>query len=356
MTLADSIFNLSQPGTRTDIAGYSHAVYAQYTPGSHHIYSQVLQIFRDFGLEYYLFAGSIIGYVRNGKMPYWMDDLDVIVFEEQIPLFETEVRPHLLACGFNCYEPVGFEKGGYHILALQQGEQRSLTIPLSDSVNVSVPWAQIDVFYAGVNDEGLLRSPADWGLYHESDIPVDWVRPGKQVEIEGWKTRIFSNYREDIAKEYGDVNNHIVVASHGRMYLNMPKTSWADFDRDFQALIERTSSDLPPTVDAAALKRFAPVAQNSVTTQPAQSYAAIAGDVLAGQAATLHLVDEDQIYWAMDLKRLFPTLVISAEVHSIRGAQRAAHLRAFIDRLVCATPELTGAYDGYVAALSRSHP
>jgi hypothetical protein len=71
-----------------------------------------------------------------------MDDIDVMIFEKGIPLFEEVVAPYFLKCGFNC-KVVGkhYGGGGYHILALQQGGNPSLTVDYSEGIARSVPWA-----------------------------------------------------------------------------------------------------------------------------------------------------------------------------------------------------------------------
>ena len=99
VNLATPLFDCSLPSIRTSIAGISNAKYEQLTDGSKEIYKQVLRIFERHKLEYFLFAGAIVGYVRNGRMPPWNDDLDVIIFEDQIKLFETVVLPLLRDCG-----------------------------------------------------------------------------------------------------------------------------------------------------------------------------------------------------------------------------------------------------------------
>ena len=153
-----SLFDLSRPGIYTAMAGHSHAVYTQYTEASRHVQNQILRIVESFGIEYYLFAGSMVGYMRNRQMPKWMDDLDVIIFNEQIALFESRVIPYLSRCGFECWLPDGFLRGGYQIVSLLQGYDRALTVPLADNVAVSVPWAQVDFFYTTVDEHGCIRS------------------------------------------------------------------------------------------------------------------------------------------------------------------------------------------------------
>ncbi|MDE4306141.1 LicD family protein [Phaeobacter gallaeciensis] len=353
MSVASRLFDFSAPAVRTDAVGYTHAKYAQYTRLSQHIYTQILQIFDAFELPYYLFAGSALGYVRNGTMLPWIDDLDVILFEEHIPYFEAEVVPFLKACGFNCFAPRQFQGGGFHILAMQQGGKRDLTIPFSDGTDVSVPWAQVDVFYTTVDENGFLRNPRGWGLYDKKDVPADWVAPGVEVELEGWKTRLFSKYEEDILKEYGDVLNNVVVASHGRVFLNRPNMKWDDFEADFRAVVAETTAEHPPCCDAGHLQAFTARPGQLYMSEPRQSFDAIVAQILQAGASELHLAEGDQTFWVMDLKRLFPSLRIRAVFGNEREAYRAVHLRSFIDDVSCEDPDLLAKYEACLAQIAR---
>jgi LicD family len=353
MSLAAPLFDLTKPAVRTDAAGYTHAKYAQYTKVSQHIYSQILKIFQKFDLQYYLFAGSALGYVRNGEMQPWVDDLDIILFEEHIEHFETMVLPFLKRCGLHCAVPAHFKKGGYHILAMQQGKKRTLTIPFSDDLEVSVPWAQVDVFFTTIDAEGFLRNPSAWGLYHKKDVPLDWVVPGQEVTFEGWETRLFSKCEEDVLHEYGDVLNHILVATHGKVFLNRPKTAWADFEASFDQLVAESTTDYPPCCDAQRIAGFQPEPGAVYATEAGQSFDRIVAKILAERASRLHLRDGDQIYWVMDLKRLFPTLQIDVDITSERELYRAALLRAFIDEVHCPDVALTAQYQTCSAHLAE---
>lgn len=350
MSVASHLFDFSKPAIRTDATGYTHAKYAQYTRLSKHIYTQILQIFDIFDLQYYLFAGSALGYVRNGTMLPWIDDLDVILLEEHVPYFEAEVLPFLNSCGFNTLIPHQFQGGGFHILAMQQGDNRQLTIPFAADLDVSVPWAQVDVFYTTVDADGFIRNPASWGLYHEKDIPLDWVIPGVMVEMEGWKARFFSKYKEDILKEYGDIMNNVVVATHGRLFLDCKNTPWDEFEADFWNVVDNTTG-YPPCCDAARLQAFKAQSGQYYRAKPGQSFDSIVSRILETNASELHLAEGNQTFWVMDFKRLFPELRIHAVFATEAEAYRAAQLRAFIDHANSATPDLLKQYDTCLARI-----
>lgn len=93
-----------------------------------------------------------------GKCHPWMDDIDVMIFEDEIEKFETVVLEALKGCGFHFFAPRLWPNGGYHILALQKSRNRDDSIAFIPTVQVKVPWAQVDVFYSKVDEDGFIRN------------------------------------------------------------------------------------------------------------------------------------------------------------------------------------------------------
>ncbi|MCK1368318.1 LicD family protein [Bradyrhizobium sp. 62] len=334
MNLAAPLFDSSRPAIRTSIAGISNARYEQLTDGSKHIYRQVLTAFDHFKLEYYLFAGAIVGYVRNGRMPPWNDDLDVILFEDQIEFFESKVVPALREAGYECW-PVAdpYTGGGYHILALQQDTKtRDTSIELARDLRVKVPWAQVDVFYTKLDEAGLIRNLSSWGMYHKKQIPEGWVKPGTFIHLDSLRARVFSKYEEDIMHEYGNVGMNIVVHSHDKVALKLMGTAWSKFEFDYEGIVSTTVGGLPPSLDQARLAKFIPDAERSYEAPSEASLDTLANDICAGGFGSARLTGEHN-FWAMDLKRLFPEVKLEAQLGSEHDAKRAVHLRHFIDQV-----------------------
>jgi hypothetical protein len=327
------LFDSSKPSIYTSIAGITNAVFPQYTDASRHIYDQLLKIFNKFDLEYYLFAGSIVGYVRNKEMPKWMDDLDIIVFDDQKPLFEQKIVPYLRECGFNTFVPRKWEKGGYHILSLQIGNTRNLTIPFSRDLSVAVPWAQVDVFFTSVDENRFIRNLSGWGLYHHKDIPVEWVKPGIMIDIEGLTVRVFSEYEKDIKKEYGDVFNNVVVASHGKKIFKLNSVSWGEVEKEFEDICSREVQELPLLIQSKHVRSYSPDTKSQYTTTPDDSFESILHSVLKTQASSVLLSQPNHLFWAMDLKRILPSLCVEGLVRDERFVSRATHLRYFYDSI-----------------------
>lgn len=345
------LYDPDRPPTFSSVAGVLNARFDQYTRGSRHVYGQILSVLNHFSLEYYLFAGAVVGYVRNGRMPLWMDDLDIIIFEDQIVFFEEIVLPYLVECGFNCFPPIEFPGGGHHILGMQVGQRRSATVALTPGHAVRIPWTQVDVFYTHVDRNGFLRNKGDWGLYHRKNVPEDFARPGQIVDIEGLKVRLFSRYEDDIRLEYGDVRNNIVVHSHSEIFLRAPCVSWDAIEREIATFYRDTVDFALPGITAGALAEFAPTPGATYAPEQGESLAEIVAGVLTRRAATVRLFGKPQIFWVMDLKRLLPTVRVEASVASPADAELAAHLSAFIDDTDCAVPGVAERLGRHLSAL-----
>ncbi len=56
-----------------------------YTPFINDIAKIFFKILNNSKIEYYVFAGSAIGLLRNCQSIPWVDDYDIIIFEKDIP-------------------------------------------------------------------------------------------------------------------------------------------------------------------------------------------------------------------------------------------------------------------------------
>ncbi|WP_306132949.1 LicD family protein [Roseivivax marinus] len=351
LTYVKALFDLGHEGAYTDISGITNAKYEQFTNASAHIYRQVIAIFEHFGLNYYLFAGSMVGYVRNGEMPPWMDDIDVMIFPDQIDLFENKVLSALKECGFNVFAPRKTPKGGYHILALQLSGDREEEIKFSSELKVKVPWAQVDVFFSHVDENGFIRNNDGWGQYGKKDVPYSLVEPQKRLTISGIEFPVFSKYEEYVTTEYGNVHDNIRVASHSEVFLKRENMSAATFLSDWRNFVDAEIGFLPPSVTPEKLKNHSPLAGIAYMSGEGESFDEITSAIIAHRAATVFLSDGISVHWVMDLRRIFPTLRIGVQIETKAQAAHAAHLRRFIDDVSAKSEELLCIYVRFVEKL-----
>jgi hypothetical protein len=328
------IFDTAKPFYYTDIAGVTNALYPQYTKGCEHIYNILFKVFNKFSLDFYLFAGSIVGYVRDRQMPPWMDDLDVIIFENQIELFKEKIIPYLVAAGFEVFSPPDFVGGGYHILSLRLGPSRRMTIPYSSDTSVEIPWAQIDVFFTTIDQNGFLKNMGKWGLYTQKEIPHDWVVPGKEIDIFGAKAKIFNKYEEDIRKEYGDVHNNVIIETHGNVICKMMNIPYQEINKSYRKILETKMTLLPPSLSAEEIKNFSAEPDSRYVSKDSDNFDTILKSLVELNASTLTLSKGDHFFWAMDIKRVLPSISIEAVVHKIDDVSRATHFYKFYSNIV----------------------
>lgn len=167
------------------------------------------EIFKKHNIEFYLFAGSAIGLVRGGKNIPWIDDFDIIIFEDAIEKFEKDIVPELKLNDFNIV-PVGgeFKGAGYYTLSFDNKYQTDMIGKRS--------FFQCDVFFSKIDKDGYVRNVSGWGLYDKKDVPVKYVRPACCYHFEGMYLPFFHKSVEDVELEYGDVHNLCIIPiEHG---------------------------------------------------------------------------------------------------------------------------------------------
>jgi tetratricopeptide (TPR) repeat protein len=99
------LFEPSKACFYTYVAGWSNAKFVPCTQLHRHVYSKFFALLNRLSVNYYVFAGALVGFVRNGSFPEWMDDMDIMIFEEDIVDFERRVVPLIESCGFTVWKP-----------------------------------------------------------------------------------------------------------------------------------------------------------------------------------------------------------------------------------------------------------
>jgi LicD family len=169
-----------------------------YTPFTHDISRLFFQIMESMNqtddFEYYVFAGSAVGYVRDKKNIPWVDDYDIIVFEEHNDYFLNKIVPKLLENKFYFYKDQ-FSGKGHKITYDHAGRLIFLC----------------DIFISYVNDEGFVRDSGECGMTHYTkvDVPLDMVKPAQYVDFDGMYLPFFNKVEEETIFEYGDVRTEI---------------------------------------------------------------------------------------------------------------------------------------------------
>lgn len=355
MTLSDPLFEKDAPSYFSEIAGPLVANYVPLTMVAQELYRRMLAILDKHGVEYFLFAGSLVGYVRDGLMPPWLDDIDLILFEDQIETFETKALPELDRAGFHTFRPNKFPQGGYHILALRETPQRDAHAFFDKDNRIKIPRAQLDVFYTTVNEKGLLKNLGHWGLYNRKKVPAEWVKPGTLINVLGRQVRTFSKYEKDVFHEYGDVQNNVLVYSHGRRFLDLPDTAWADFSDDFYQNETAIKQERLQLDGNESSNPYTP-SETRIDVDVDLPFTQIVSVVLDTDAGEVRLTGEKQWFWAADLKKVCPGLKITIVLDEAKATymHRAAHMLLFADTAECPSSQLAEKLADMYAALTMA--
>lgn len=346
-----SMFDLQVVGYKTEIAGLTNSKFEQHTSVNELICTKVLDVFEKLNLEYYLFAGSLVGYVRDKQVPPWMDDLDVLIFEDQINYFEVEVVPFLRQLGYILVKPKFYPEGGYHILAMQLDESRKSKIKYSEDVSVTIPWAQVDVFFSFVDANGMIRNKSSWGLYHTKDVPVSWVKPGRIVQIMGGSYRVFSEYEKDIVKEYGDVHNNLVVASHDKTFLRLPGVSWVDLKKELLNFYSK-SSMFPPSYNIEKIKNLQ-YKNGSIFDDDCDSFDKICKKIIEMDPEFFIISKGENFFWSVDLNKIFSGVKLVAKINELSHVTRVTLLNECYFKIYSDIPEVQDLVLKQLMAISK---
>jgi glycerol-3-phosphate cytidylyltransferase len=153
----------------------------------------IFNILNSNNINYYVFAGSSIGLYRDGKNIPWVDDYDIIVLEDE---YNKILKLEYI-----------FNKNGFNF----RHNKGQLQI-LSDNF-------LLDIFIS-INTDGILKNKSNKGLYNRKNVPFIWLGKPLIKRFENMDLPFFSNYKDDILKEYGDVINNVVIyLDHGKFKL-----------------------------------------------------------------------------------------------------------------------------------------
>jgi len=192
----------------------------------HSAYSQIFNIFEKCKLDYYVFAGSAIGFVRNQKNLPWADDYDIIIFEKEKEKFENIIIPILTKNG---YLP------GMPHLARPDLYPRHCGWQITGKHINKTCFFLCDVFLSKVDENGFLRNTGNFGVYNGKNIPITYVNPKKYVMFDGLSLPFFNNVENYVKLEYGDVINSVVIhvchGSGGRIKIDK---HWSEVYKEYE--------------------------------------------------------------------------------------------------------------------------
>jgi len=206
-----------------------------HTPYIKNLAKIFFKILDESKIEYYVFAGSSIGLLRNNKSIPWVDDYDIIIFDKDL----NKLEKLLTVFESNLFKTRrievrnNFQNRGKSGLPLPMLAGFVIGTPRYQVNGMKTSFFQVDIFLSKVDTNNIVRNNGGWGLYHRKNVEISLVRPPKYHMFDDTKLPFFNNHVKDIEKEYGDViNTSIIHILHGREKVVIHK-HWKDSYQDF---------------------------------------------------------------------------------------------------------------------------
>ena len=324
-----------------------------HTPFIRKVSEIFFKILDESKIEYYVFAGSAIGLVRNGKSIPWVDDYDIIIFEKDLKELEKVLKV--------------FEKNYFKIRKLEFATNFKVktkdgmpmrTIagyvigtPRYNVNGVKTSFFQIDIFLSKV-ENNIIRNTAGWGLYNRKDIDISWIRPQKYVFFDDLKLPFFQKYKEDVEKEYGDVfNTSIIHFNHGKKKLAINK-KWEETYEEFYSY-ENNSID-----NTKKLINYKTTEENKASNESIimndilfnNDYISlmtyISNNYFKSIEKLLNIYNHNNIKMVIDIKYFFPKIKINLHVKNPNYLLSKRFFLDYIDNLVIYDSKIGMKIDG----------
>lgn len=162
------------------------------------ISNMFFSILNENNIDYALFAGSSVGYIRNKKQVPWDEDFDIILLKEQINIFKIKIIPILEKFNFNVFDRKDYINSG-------------CTAYYSIDKNT---FFYCDIFYSEFDENNHLKNIGeDWGLYNRKKLIKDKIYPFELKEFHNKKLNVkfFKDINYEVDACYGDVINNVVI-------------------------------------------------------------------------------------------------------------------------------------------------
>ena len=178
-------------------------------------------------ITYAVFAGNSIGLLRAGNNLPWVDDYDIILFKNDIPIFTSHIVPVLERIGFKVNPKI---ENGIACGAKIFGPPISFTH--AGDKNQSLSIFQCDVFYSYFDGNNFLKNCGGWGLYHEKNIPRSVVFPLKRRQFHGMLLPFFNDPLKEAELCYGDIQKCAIFSHHidSTIFYKRWQHAYKDFD------------------------------------------------------------------------------------------------------------------------------
>lgn len=178
-------------------------IYTEYV----HTYAiKFFEILNSFHVTYYVFAGSAIGLMRDGKNIPWVDDYDIIVKESELGKISKAL--------------VTLKKNNFIIKYYKRFPENGIKIWNKFDTNFGIKNCFVcDIFVSFINKYGFLDNYKKWGRYPQKNVPEKFLGEPKYMKFNDLNLPFFDMFDKDITLEYGDIfNSTIIHLNHRELY------------------------------------------------------------------------------------------------------------------------------------------
>lgn len=251
------------------------------------------ELLNNNNIDYYVFAGTSIGYVRNKSNIPWVDDYDIIIFEDNILLLENEIINKLQNNGFICeYWNSNNTKIGVRIY--------------SPKIDTQCTSFQCDIFYSKVTENNIVKNTGNCGLYSRKNITLDMVKPSKKLEIDGMMLPFFNKIEEDVIQEYGDVINNCCIHIHHSKTINMR----SHFSKIYESFNNYIINAKKNTLNYIAKNKKYEYKNNIILNNNFENVLDVLKFINANNVNILYIYDAQCLKYCLSIKHYFPKIQI----------------------------------------------
>ena len=142
-----------------------------------------------------VFAGNSIGYLRLGCNLDWVDDYDILVFDEDIDKVNLLVKSMVLYINGFVYKSRG--DSGIKVFNSKR--------------NPTAHYFHCDIFFSVIKDKKVYNRES-WGLYHLKNMPEEVVLPFKKIKMGEIELYGVNNPSEEVKLCYGDIEKGVLYS------------------------------------------------------------------------------------------------------------------------------------------------
>lgn len=323
-------------GFHTHAGGYSHARFEQSTKLTDSLHHRIFDILEESQVPFLVFAGHLVGNVRDGRIPLWNEDADVMIFEEACGRFEQHAIPALRRAGFHVVRgpssPRAF--GGYQIIGVVLDPMLThVALDAGFDQIIRVPRAQVDVFVSRIDSEGFVRNVGGWGRYHSKNVPAEVVLPPTTLTLLGRSLQTYRDPEAGVRLEYGKVRRYVHVYSHFKRYRPLVFVTWRwdGFRRRLDSVIDATTAPTLPGGPTAPCEM-----ERTGRTYEAEQDAPLS-EILAELATRQFdeiVLPYPLVLWTLDLRYWFPGIRIVFRTSSDEESAVSRQLEHLVDETI----------------------